>query len=853
MSSSSSLKVLIIGNNPNVLLYASRFQLAKSIQLYHVNDSESSVFQMETFSYGKDQIHLKNHFPTIPSMISDFSQSGESNPSFDLIILSSDSLQDISSVASQLNPIVNKNTKIVIESSGFVQLEPFVKMSIDVPQLHIFSILSDYDIRQVNANEYKQFPNPNTSTSNTLYLGSTQPIAGSKVTSSSAKYSKNVVALLETFERLFKKLFPKDTIDLCNCSESGFLSQEWTFAIPRICFDPLLILLDEQSPSELPRQILAKPLISGLVTELITVAKSMNAKLPSSMDNENNLLKYWQSLYPTSSDIPSLVYHFINRTSSLDIDILLLQPILLADDNSIKTPYLEFLYSVLCQYQKFNNGESKWFVRSEDVRVPKEEIKRLTRDKDQLKENIEKMNYLLQEKDVQMKYLQNAEIQSKTEVENLRKQINDLKLTLGNQTKEYENQISMIENNNSRRNVSETTPDQTQKSLNHTQTQLQHQQYTSTGTPIMNDLEGLIYSVSIASKDATPILPAQQQYQPVSQGTAMPNSKEELDQQDPETDRAIEERELELRRKELELQERELEFQKRAMQQQQRHAVGPGQMNCAYNGLQPATNNNSRKSSYQQLQQPVNTRPNRSMYGASTSSAGNFADPLAPHTGKSGYQSSMGMPAQQSYSIKPTSRKNRNSKLPTLGYASAAAMGNVNGPHHSSNPTLESLSSQSLPAQNRSRQSINNHHPNSAPRMNMPRASKSNSFTIGNQPLQNTMYQQNAQRLYSSSTIDNINPDVSLNSVVHNPVNNNDTFNHSQNFGSNIVPSTPTKAPQMSVPHISISTFAQPGVPSNIAGESSAGPESATPENSSESVEKEKEKKKKFKLFGKKK
>lgn len=61
-----------------------------------------------------------------------------------------------------------------------------------------------------------------------------------------------------------------------------------------------------------------------------------------------------------------MVYHFIHQTTPLNIDILLLQTILLADDFGIKTPYLEFLYSVLSQFERLNSGKSKWFIRSDE-------------------------------------------------------------------------------------------------------------------------------------------------------------------------------------------------------------------------------------------------------------------------------------------------------------------------------------------------------------------------------------------------------------------------------------------------------------------------------------------------------
>lgn len=357
----SSLRVLTVGDNCNVMLYAWRIQQAKSVSLVHVGSSKSGEISVETSQYGSESFQFTNYYESVPQLLSGSSgkQGSGGGESFDLVIMSASSLQEISSLAAQLNPVLNLNTKILVESTGFVHLEPFVKMSIEFSQLKVFSVMSDIDFRQVSPNRYRQF-NGNSNGACTFFLGESG-VKSAAPSASGGKYPKDNVALLETFKRLFMKLFPRDEIDVCNFSYLDFLSQQWKLALPRICFDPLFILLENTRPSELNEQILAKPLISGLVTEIITVTKSMGARLPAGYDNENDLLQHW--LKANSNEAPQLAFHFLRKTAPLNIDMLLLQPILLADDYGIKTPYLEFLYSMMCQYQKLNDGESQWFGR----------------------------------------------------------------------------------------------------------------------------------------------------------------------------------------------------------------------------------------------------------------------------------------------------------------------------------------------------------------------------------------------------------------------------------------------------------------------------------------------------------
>ena len=241
-------------------------------------------------------------------------------------------------------------------------------------------------------------------------------------------------------------------------------------------------------------------------------------------------------------------------------------------------------------------------------------------------------------------------------------------------------------------------------------------------------------------------------------------------------DKLLQERELQLRKKELELQERELEFQKRALQQR--------------------FNNNSNSSisvkpSFPQLQQSANIRSNsRGMHGTNgpipqPASAGNFVDPISTSMASYDPQQPPVQPIQQqqqsaqvqsfhSHSIKPTSRKNRNSNMPNIGNPSSINMTDFGRPPNNSSQTrLNSMPTHSIVNQNRlrSQQSKN--------KLNMPHVTKPNN-TSSQLPAANLNNHVPTQRQFSSSTMIEItnntnkvnnsssNPDISTNSVVHN-------------------------------------------------------------------------------------
>ncbi|KAM3162854.1 Styryl dye vacuolar localization protein 3 [Lachancea thermotolerans] len=652
----SSLRVLAVGNNCNVMLYAWRIQQSKSVKLVHVGDTESGDITIETSQYGNERFRFPNHYADVKQLVS-----GKQAETFDLVIMSAASLQEMSSLAAQLNPVLTPNTKILVESTGFVHLEPFVKMSIEFSQLKVFSVMTDIDFRQIGPSHYRQY---NAHGLSTFYLGESG-VKSSVSSTSGGKYPKESIALLETFKRLFMKLFPQDQVDDCNHSYLDFLSQQWKLALPRICFDPLLILLENSRPQELNDQILAKPLISGLVTEIITVTKTMGAKLPVGFDNENDLLIHW--LKTNGNEIPQLAFHFLRRTAPLNTDMLLLQPILLADDYGIKTPYLEFLYSMMCQYQKLNSGESKWFCRSDVPTELMRKVSKLEGESGELKAALKAAHEALE--GTKRRYADELGVKAeqenhmKSEIANLQRHIAKLSSDL-----KEEQQKVVVANSQRQQFQKEQTPVNTIPS---------EPNYTTTGTPIIPDLEDLAaYGVQY---DATPPHSKPEAKSPEMQVAAPENPPTSQD----ENQTLLRERELELHKKELELQEKELELQRRAAARPRPtkfHSGPPStmpHMQSVPNGHAP------RKPSVPQL----TGRNSRQMHGAAPVASPGLIDPVSSlHNGNSTasmMQQPMHMPggphAHHPHQFKTTSRKNRRSNMPNLRHASSVDVLSMSG------------------------------------------------------------------------------------------------------------------------------------------------------------------------------
>ncbi|KAG7663973.1 uncharacterized protein J8A68_002474 [[Candida] subhashii] len=348
----SAVQLLAIGTNANVAFYAWRFYQTKSVEVSIVNPD---IVRTRPISW--ESKYLGNSHYT-PHHIYNSTEEIPNNNTYDIIILSCPSLQDFQTTLVTITPLVDKDTIILVESTGYINLEPFIQMTLS--NTAVMSLMNESDVRVTSSNKYSHQTRNNDTR---IYFGTS---LGSKTLTSNRNYQR-VYKLLQDAQEdskssisLLKSLTPKE-----------FMTYQWKLALPRIIFNPLMIIFESEFPEDLSNQILCKPLITGLINELLKLIKKMGCKLVKGFENEANLLSTWSKYYPKTDkndkyiNSPYLFYNYYHRYD-LDLDLLLLQPILLGDDNGIRTPYLENLYSTMCQYSKINSGTSILFNRNID-------------------------------------------------------------------------------------------------------------------------------------------------------------------------------------------------------------------------------------------------------------------------------------------------------------------------------------------------------------------------------------------------------------------------------------------------------------------------------------------------------
>ncbi|KAF5094421.1 hypothetical protein D0Z00_003536 [Geotrichum galactomycetum] len=171
--------------------------------------------------------------------------------------------------------------------------------------------------------------------------------------------------------------------------------EQWHAALPFVALQPLAVLLEAATPAALLNDVLAKPLYSGIASEMAAIARrhagvnlsqdyltnalaQFSAQNPpsqqqqlqpnqkavftistSSSSSSSSSLTYaaGANMNPTHADAPVLFYNFFHGLP-VPADTLLLQLILLADEHGIRTPYIESTFAYLSRLLVCNAGQS---------------------------------------------------------------------------------------------------------------------------------------------------------------------------------------------------------------------------------------------------------------------------------------------------------------------------------------------------------------------------------------------------------------------------------------------------------------------------------------------------------------
>ncbi|QRG39002.1 hypothetical protein FDK38_003424 [Candidozyma auris] len=605
-------QLLTVGSNPNLLFYAWRLQNTEACNVTVVDPTiaPSSPIHFKSTVFGDVSF--------TPSLTANSVQHLPQSATFDYVILSVPNLQQFQDACTQIMPLLRSDALIVVESTGYVNLEPFVVSSLpkNIRDVSVCSIMNESDIKRAPGFDSNVCFHRALSSDLRIYLGVSSGATSNLVPSKESK----------TFARFFKmwQLAQEDSKGAISLLKSTnpreFMTYQWKQALPRLVLNPLSVIFEEPYPQDLSRQILAKPLITGLVNEVFKIIKKMDCKLVKGFENETNLIKNWsayfplpeekQGNYPPYYESNTLFYDFYHQRE-IEVDLLLLQPILLGDDHGVKTPYLENLYSILCQLLKMNTEQgSALFLRKLDgYDAKRNELEAMTKNLKQL--SMEKYEF---ENTYEQRSKQLQKVESQIESQNqllsqLSSEHEARKREFSSTQQSHESRLADI---NAQLQDKEIELQQLLQQLEQTRSEVAAQSKVSPGVPVTVQTE---QPREQELKRSEP-----QQHEQAHHGDAVNNTPDLSDLADvamygaalngetppaqKEAQRRLSERELELQRREQALQEREQQLaapppiharsMSQPLEEVQRYNNSNGSSNGGvYNGAYNAPNMNA--------------------------------------------------------------------------------------------------------------------------------------------------------------------------------------------------------------------------------------------------------------------
>lgn len=301
---------------------------------------------------------------------------------YDIVLFSPSSLKNLSSFHRIIssNLILPNHTILLVESTGYVGLHEMIASKF--PHNPVCAISSEVQVRMIPPSDQGYVFNGQEPLPLLLHTGA----ATRTVTSPPGPQFAD-----PAFSHRLKSFsLALQTAGVDASVSSSYDEFQWHQVIPFVAFQPLSVILEAASRQVLVNNVLSKPLFSGIISELMELARKQSgcefppdylnttiskfldsastsqslpkdpnfviSPSPQSSSSSSSSLTY-SNTNPAYLDSPLLFYNYFH---SLPIypDLLLLQPILLADDHGIKTPYLESVFAFLSQLISFNSASN---------------------------------------------------------------------------------------------------------------------------------------------------------------------------------------------------------------------------------------------------------------------------------------------------------------------------------------------------------------------------------------------------------------------------------------------------------------------------------------------------------------
>lgn len=323
--STPRLRVLSVGGNPLSAFLSWRLQTTQSCDVTLVWKTTFESVAQYGISFKSTKFGNERFKPY--SVVRTPEEAGTMPGGFDYVLLSVKALPDVYDLASIIESVVTpQHTCILVNTTTALGTEAYLESR--YPTNVILSLVSGVSLSQLGNSEFE-------------HSGGSDIWVGSAI--NNANIPKNVQ--YDMAEALSLTL-ASGSVD-CHVSRN-IRQQQWERVLGPIAFHPLSVLMDSANLQALMDKPGCKPLINGLIEELLNIANAQSCTFP---DDFKQKTITDQINAPASANI--MHQDFIARRP-LEIETFLGSPIKAAKILNIPTPHLETLYPLLSHANEVN-------------------------------------------------------------------------------------------------------------------------------------------------------------------------------------------------------------------------------------------------------------------------------------------------------------------------------------------------------------------------------------------------------------------------------------------------------------------------------------------------------------------
>lgn len=350
---------MTVGFNATSALLTWRLSQSNLYNVYTYWPTNEVTFSTDMFGKGSqtflpNQLDIQNLPPGTPRM--------------NIVLLVINSIKDVARMCKKIQPIIDKRTLILVDVSGGTGplQQQLVKPHLSKNQ--VAGIICDFNAVVLSQTQ------PKFEIAQYGDSSSTGPKPGCYIEPVAPKITATLLTALKSCG--IPAQHPKNV--------AVFGALQWERCITVVVFELLNVALGRPTVEDLVGDVVAKPIIDGLINELTSIAQAAGVKgLPSRsqfVKSSSSLVRRAPADFPIKRASWLFAEYYNKRP--LPLDFLLLLPIVLTDELSKTgpTPYLESLYAFTSHLVSVNERPSILLTRNlgptQNATVSEESLKR---------------------------------------------------------------------------------------------------------------------------------------------------------------------------------------------------------------------------------------------------------------------------------------------------------------------------------------------------------------------------------------------------------------------------------------------------------------------------------------------